>query len=134
MPFLLIGLLVVFTLAFASANPEEWRGMWAWVLGYYGTALAGDLWTTLRGLERGYREANLLYAKALLHGPWGMPLVDLGLISLKVVVLTRLLGDPLLAYPVAFAIAGHGHLVGFLWNTGQLIGAPGQSPPPGDRP
>ncbi|WP_135256352.1 hypothetical protein [Thermus caldilimi] len=126
MPFLvypLIGLLTIYTLALGLGQPEVWKEAWPWALAYYGTTLAGDLWTTLRGLERGYRESNLLYAKALQFGSWGMPLVDLGLLSLKVVFLTRLTGDPLLSYPLALAIAGHGHLVGFLWNLGQLTRA-----------
>lgn len=119
MPLFLIGLLVVLTLALGQPY-ELWREAWPWALAYYGTALAGDLKTTLEGLRRGHRESNLFYARALRFGPWGMPLVDLGLLSLKTVFLTRLTGDPLLSYPLALTIAGHGHLVGFLWNLAQL--------------
>ncbi|WP_216641819.1 hypothetical protein [Thermus scotoductus] len=50
-----------------------------------------------------------------------MPLVDLGLISLKTVFLNRLTDDPVLSYALALTIGGHGHLVGTIWNTGQLL-------------
>ena len=63
----------------------------------------------------------LAYTRALTLGPWGMPLVDLGLISLKTVFLNRLTDDPLLSYALALTIGGHGHLVGTIWNTGQLL-------------
>lgn len=121
MPWLLIGLLTVYTLALGLENPSLFKDEWPWVLVYYGMALLGDLATTLKGLEKGYREGNLLYARALTLGPWGMPLVDLGLISLKTVFLNRLTDDPVLSYALALTIGGHGHLVGTIWNTGQLL-------------
>lgn len=135
MPFLLIGLLTVYTLAFALENPAFFLKEWYWMLVYYGTGLLADLTTTLKGLERGYREANPLYAKALAFGPLGVVLVDLGLLSLKAFFLQRLTGNPLLSYPLALAIGGHGHWTGALWNWGQLWerarpGGPPTRPPP----
>jgi len=121
-PFLLIGVLTIYTLALALGSPEVFRGAWLYALAYYGVSTAGDTWTTLEGLRRGYREGNPLYARVLAWSPWGMFLVDLGTLSLKVVFLLRLGLEPALAYPVALVVAGHGHLVGFLWNLGQLWG------------
>lgn len=66
-------------------------------MAYYAVTAFGDTWTTWEGLRRGFREATL-----------------------KAVFLTRLGLDPLAVYPVAFVIAGHGHLAGFLWNLGAL--------------
>ena len=63
MPWLLIGLLTVYTLALGLENPSLFKNEWPWVLVYYGMALLGDLATTLKGLEKGYREGNLLYAR-----------------------------------------------------------------------
>uniref|UniRef100_A0A7V4A0S5 DUF5658 domain-containing protein n=1 Tax=Thermus tengchongensis TaxID=1214928 RepID=A0A7V4A0S5_9DEIN len=121
MPFLLIGVLTVYTLALALGSPEVFREAWLYALVYYGVSALGDTWTTLEGLRRGYREGNPLYARALSWSPWGIFLVDLGLLSLKVVFLSRLGFDPTVAYPVALVIGGHGHAVGFLWNLGFVL-------------
>ncbi len=118
---MLIGVLTLYTLLLALENPGVFPGAWLHALVYYGVAAAGDTWTTLEGLRRGYRESNPLYARALSWSPWGMFLVDLGMLSLKAVLLSRLGMDPTVAYPVALVIAGHGHAVGFLWNLGQLL-------------
>lgn len=122
MPFLLIGLLTIYTLALGIAHPEEFKALWPWVVVYYGVALLWDTWSTLRGLALGYREANPLYAKVIALNPLGMLLVDLGLLSLKAFFLMRLVHDPGLSYTLALAIGGNGHLVGGLWNTGQILG------------
>ncbi|RTH01951.1 hypothetical protein CSW50_08610, partial [Thermus scotoductus] len=100
MPFLLIGVLTVYTLALALGSPEVFRKAWLYALVYYGVSALGDTWTTLEGLRRGYREGNPLYARALSWSPWGIFLVDLGLLSLKVVFLLRLGFDSTVAYPV----------------------------------
>jgi hypothetical protein len=121
MPFLLIGVMTVYTLLLALGSPEAFRGAWLYALAYYAVTAFGDTWTTWEGLRRGLREANLLYSRALALTPWGIFLVDPAMISLKAVFLTRLGLDPLTVYPVAFVIAGHGHLAGFLWNLGALM-------------
>lgn len=121
MPLFLIGLLTTLTLGLALAYPGAFREAWFHALVYYAVNAVGDTWTTWQGLARGYREANPLYARALALTPWGVFLVDLGQISLAALLLTRLGFDPLTAYPAALTIAGHGHLVGFLWNWGVLL-------------
>jgi len=121
MPFLLIGVMTTYTLLLALGSPEAFRGAWLYALAYYAVTAFGDTWTTWEGLRRGFREANPLYSRALALTPWGIFLVDPAMISLKAVFLTRLGLDPLAVYPVAFVIAGHGHLAGFLWNLGGLM-------------
>jgi len=120
MPFLLIGILTNYTLLLALERPEIFREAWLYALAYYVVTACGDIWTTWQGLRQGFREANPLYARALAMTPWGIFLVDPVLISLKAVFLQRMV-EPLAVYPVAFAIAGHGHLAGFLWNLGALL-------------
>ncbi|MDM7323456.1 MAG: hypothetical protein P3W93_000410 [Thermus sp.] len=66
-----------------------------------------------------------MYAKALAYSPLGILLVDAGLLSLKASLLLRITQDPTLAYTLAFVMGGNGHLVGGIWNTGQLIGRSG---------
>ncbi|WP_243028994.1 hypothetical protein [Thermus albus] len=125
MPLLLIGLLAIYTLALGLAHPEILRANWYWAVVYYGTAVLWDTWTTLRGLALGYREGNPLYARALafpMLGPLGILLVDAGLLSLKAFFLMRITQDPILSYALAFVIGGNGHLVGGLWNAGQILG------------
>lgn len=121
MPLFLIAFLNTFTLALAVTHAIAFQGVWMYTLVYYAVNAIGDTLTTWWGLARGYREANPLYARALALTPWGIFLVDLGKISLLALTLPRLGLDPLTAYPVAFTIAGHGHLVGFLWNWGTLL-------------